>query len=49
MASIKCKVQECYFNDDFKCAADSILVSYDQDCNQVNCCSNTACETFRMA
>ncbi|MBQ9991806.1 MAG: DUF1540 domain-containing protein [Firmicutes bacterium] len=49
MATIKCKVEECYFNDNAKCLADSILVSYDKDCHEVDCCSNTACETFRKA
>ena len=49
MANIKCQVSECYFNDNAKCVADSILVSYDKDCQHVEHCSNTACETFRKA
>ncbi|MGI6361378.1 MAG: DUF1540 domain-containing protein [Bacillota bacterium] len=46
MAKIKCKVEECAYNSDSDCQAQSIEVA-SSGTNAVDCADHTACITFR--
>ncbi|OWZ83198.1 DUF1540 domain-containing protein [Natranaerobius trueperi] len=46
MSQIKCKVEECYYNDNYVCGASSIEVKSSVTNNIVNDTRDTACETF---
>ena len=45
MTNIKCMVEECKYNDNYFCEAGEICIK-SCDGRRVNCCEQTACETF---
>ena len=45
--TLKCKVEECIYNDHFNCTADAVEVC-SSGTNHVTTSDNTACSTFTL-